>query len=338
MRTIEWKNGIVVTVDQSKLPSEQIVMKLMDCNDVADAIKSLKIRGAPLLGAAAGYGLALTAYNSKSERKDQLVSELTRCAQTLRKTRPTAVNLFWALDRVLKKAGETKGDVKAVKNVVIEEAERIADEDVEINKAIGKYGSILIDDGDTVLTHCNAGSLATVGYGTALGVLRSAWKEGKRINVVATETRPLLQGSRLTTYELLQEGIPVKLITDSMIGYMLSNAVINKIVVGADRIVSDAVINKIGTYTLAVVAKENFVPFYVAAPESTFDLGRSSKDVVIEERTREEVTKFRGVQVAPMDVEVFNPAFDITPLKFVSAIISERGILYPKDMQEKFKS
>lgn len=338
MRTIEWKNGIVVTVDQSKLPSEQIVMKLMDCNDVADAIKSLKIRGAPLLGAAAGYGLALTAYNSKSERKDQLVSELTRCAQTLRKTRPTAVNLFWALDRVLKKAGETKGDVKAVKNVVIEEAERIADEDVEINKAIGKYGSILIDDGDTVLTHCNAGSLATVGYGTALGVLRSAWKEGKRINVVATETRPLLQGSRLTTYELLQEGIPVKLITDSMIGYMLSNAVINKIVVGADRIVSDAVINKIGTYTLAVVAKENFVPFYVAAPESTFDLGRSSKDVVIEERTREEVTKFRGVQVAPMGVEVFNPAFDITPLKFVSAIISERGILYPKDMQEKFKS
>lgn len=338
MRTIEWKNGIVVTVDQSKLPSEQIAMKLMDCNDVADAIKSLKIRGAPLLGAAAGYGLALTAYNSKSERKDQLVSELTRCAQTLRKTRPTAVNLFWALDRVLKKAGETKGDVKAVKNVVIEEAERIADEDVEINKAIGKYGSILIDDGDTVLTHCNAGSLATVGYGTALGVLRSAWKEGKRINVVATETRPLLQGSRLTTYELLQEGIPVKLITDSMIGYMLSNGVINKIVVGADRIVSDAVINKIGTYTLAVVAKENFVPFYVAAPESTFDLGRSSKDVVIEERTREEVTKFRGVQVAPMGVEVFNPAFDITPLKFVSAIISERGILYPKDMQEKFKS
>jgi methylthioribose-1-phosphate isomerase len=332
LRTIEWREGVAMTVDQSKLPHKQLIVKMINCSDVADAIRSMKIRGAPLIGVIAGYGLALTAYHSETNERKKLLVELNQCAQNLRKTRPTAVNLFWALDRVLNKARETEGNVRVVKDAVIEEAMKMADEDVKVNKTIGKFGSMLIEDGDTILTHCNAGSLATVDYGTALGVLRTAWKEGKHIKVIATETRPLLQGSRLTTYELLQEGIPVKLITDSMVGYVLSGGLIDKIVVGADRIVSDAVINKIGTYTLAVVAKENNVPFYVAAPDSTFDWKRSSKDVIIEERKADEVTKFMGIQVAPIDVEVFNPAFDITPFKYVTAIISEKGILYPKDL------
>lgn len=333
MRTIEWEEGIVVTVDQTKLPNETTILKMTSCNDVAKAIKMMKIRGAPLLGAAAGYGLALAAYHSKAETKDQLMEELGVSARTLRNTRPTAINLFWALERVIGKARETEGNVATAVKAVIEEAERIAAEDVLVNKNIGKHGSSLIDDGDTVLTHCNAGSLATVDYGTALGVVRAAWKDGKNIKVIATETRPLLQGSRLTTYELLQDGIPVTLIIDNMAGYVLSKGLVDKVVVGADRIVTDAVINKIGTYTIAVLARENDVPFYVAAPESTFDLERSSEDVLIEKREADEVVKFGRVLVAPAGVEVFNSAFDVTPLKYVSAIIYEKGIIYPKDFQ-----
>ena len=333
MKTIEWKEGIVVTIDQTKLPTETIILKMTSCGEVAEAIKTMKIRGAPLLGAAAGYGLALAAYHSNAKTKGQLMKELIASSQALRRTRPTAINLFWALERVLEKARGAEGDVATTVSLVIDEAEKIANEDVDVNKAIGRHGSPLIDDGDTVLTHCNAGRLATVDYGTALGVIRAAWKDGKNINVIATETRPLLQGSRLTTYELLQDGIPVTLITDNMAGYVLSKGLIDKIVVGADRIVTDAVINKIGTYTIAVLAKENNVPFYVAAPESTFDPERSSKNVLIEERKADEVVKFNGVLVAPTGVEVLNPAFDITPLKYVSAIIYEKRILHPKEFR-----
>lgn len=327
MRTIAWKDGLVATVDQSKLPNVAIYLEMKNCLEVAAAIKEMKMRGAPLLGAAAAYGLALTAYHSKATKKDDLVKELKTSAETLRKTRPTAVNLFWAVDRVIEKARKTVGDVNAVVKVVVDEAKRIANEDVAANRKIGEYGSSLIRKGDVVLTHCNAGSLATVDYGTALGVVRAAWKQGKEVRVIATETRPKLQGSRLTTYELQREGIPVTLITDNMVGYVMSKGLVDKVVVGADRIVRDAVVNKIGTYTIAVLAHEHEVPFYVAAPTSTFDLSSCASRVVIEERDSKEVTHFMSQRVAPKGVDALNPAFDLTPMKYVTAIICETGIL-----------
>jgi methylthioribose-1-phosphate isomerase len=239
--------------------------------------------------------------------------------------------LFWAIDRVINKASGFFGALEELKTLVIDEAQRIADEDAEANLAIGKNGAELISDGDTVLTHCNAGELATVEYGTALGVIRAAWEQGKKIKVIATETRPLLQGARLTAYELSRDGIPVTLITDSMVGYVIRKGLVNEVVVGADRIVQDAVINKIGTFTVAVLAKEYDVPFYVAAPKSTFDLTRTSKDVTIEERSPTEVTHFGSRQVAASDIGVMNPAFDFTPLKYVTGIICEDRIYRKKD-------
>jgi len=334
MRTIEWKNGVVTTVDQTKLPNQTVLLKMTSCDEVAKAIKILQIRGAPLLGAAAAYGLALTAYHSKARDRGRLMEELDASAQILKKTRPTAVNLFWAIDRVMEKARTIEGDVAAVVNAVVEEAQRIAEEDVNVNRKIGEHGSSLIDNGDTVLTHCNAGSLATVDYGTALGVIRAAWEKGKKIKVIATETRPLLQGARLTAYELLRDGVPVTLITDSMVGYVMAKGLVDKVVVGADRIVRDAVVNKIGTYTISVLAHEHNVPFYVAAPKSTFDFNRLAKEVVVEERSVDEVVKFGGVQIAPQGVAAFNPAFDITPMKYVTAIICEEGIISPADFQK----
>jgi len=334
MRTIEWKDGIVITIDQTKLPHQTVFVKITNCDEVAKAIKTMQIRGAPLLGAAAAYGLALTAYHSKSKDKGQLMKELTASAQILKKTRPTAVNLFWAIDRVIEKAKKTEGDVPTVVKTVVEEAQKMAAEDIGANRKIGEHGSTLIKDRDTVLTHCNAGSLATVGYGTALGVIRAAWKNSKDIKVIATETRPLLQGARLTAYELFRDGIPVTLITDGMVGYVISKGLVDKIVVGADRIVKDAVINKIGTYTIAVLAHEHKIPFYVAAPKSTFDWKQVAKDVVVEQRSVEEVVKFGGVQVAPKGVSAFNPAFDITPLKYITAIIYEGGVLSGADFQK----
>lgn len=334
MRTIEWKDGAVTTVDQTKLPNQALLLRMTSCDEIAKAIKTMQIRGAPLLGVAAAYGLALTAYHSKAKDKGQLMEELTASAQILKKTRPTAVNLFWAIDRVMRTAGKTGGGAMTVVEAVVEEAQKIAAEDVDVNRKIGEHGSIVIDSGDTVLTHCNAGSLATVDYGTALGVIRAAWKNGKGIKVIATETRPLLQGARLTAYELFRDGIPVTLITDSMVGYVMSKGLVDKVLVGADRIVKDAVVNKIGTYTIAVLAHEHEVPFYVAAPKSTFDMERLAKDVVVEERNVEEVVKFRGVQVAPKGVPAFNPAFDITPLKYVTAIIYEEGVVSPADFQK----
>ena len=333
MRTIEWKDGVVVTIDQTKLPGELVFLKMRECREIASAIENMKIRGAPLIGVAAAYGLALTAYHSKAEKREDLVTEILQSAEMLRKTRPTAVNLFWAINRIVDRARETPGDAKAVAEVIVKEAQRMADEDVEINHKIGENGSRLIDEGDVILTHCNAGSLATVDYGTALGVIRAAWKQGKHVKVIATETRPKLQGARLTAYELKKDGIPVTLITDSMVGYVMSKQSVNKVVVGADRIVQDAVINKIGTYTIAVLAKEHKIPFYVAAPTSTMDLSHTSSEAVIEERNPEEVTHLGSQRIAPNGVKAMNPAFDVTPMKYVSAIITETGVLPPEKLK-----
>lgn len=335
-RTIEWHDGTVLTIDQSRLPWETVTLEMKSCSDVAEAIKTMKIRGAPLLGAAAAFALALTAYHSKSKSKDELVHELERAAEILRGTRPTGVNLFWAVDRILAKARDFSGSAEALADFVVEEAKRIADEDAAANRMIGKYGAELIHDGDVVLTHCNAGALATVEYGTALGVIRAAWEQGKKIRVIATETRPKLQGARLTTYELKRDGIPVILITDNMVGYVMYKRLVSEVVVGADRIVQDAVINKIGTFTVAVLAKEHGIPFYVAAPKSTFDLTHKSADVTIEERKSEEVTHMGSLRIAAEGVDALNPAFDITPFDYVTAIICESGILYKKDF-DKFK-
>jgi methylthioribose-1-phosphate isomerase len=331
MRTIEWQDGVVITIDQTRLPNETVTLKIKTIDEMAEAIKNLRVRGAPLLGASAAFGLALAACNSKAGCVSELLAELEDAADIIKRTRPTAVNLFWAADRVLDKARDFSGTVEGLKALVVEEAQKIADEDAEANRAMGENGAALINDGDVVLTHCNAGELATVEYGTALGVIRAAWKQGKKIKVIATETRPLLQGARLTTYELKRDGIPVTLITDNMVGYVMHKRLVNKVVVGADRIVQDAVINKIGTFTVAVLAHEHGVPFYVAAPKSTFDLTRKAADVIIEERKPAEVTYFGSQQVATSGIGVLNPAFDITPLKYVSAIIHESGIYYKQD-------
>lgn len=331
MRMIQWRDGIVITPDQTKLPLQEVTLEIKTVEQMAEAIKTLRVRGAPLLGAAAGFGVALAAYHSKAQTRGKLLSELEDAGTTIKRQRPTAVNLFWGVDRVLDKARSTQGSVETVKQAVIAEAQKIADEDAAQNHAIGKNGSVLIADGDTILTHCNAGELATVEYGTALGVIRAAWEEGKKIKVIADETRPLLQGARLTAYELKRDGIPVTLITDNMAGYMMNKGLVNKVIVGADRIVQDAVFNKIGTYGVAVLAHEHGIPFYVAAPKSTFDLTCKAADVTIEERKPEEVTHVGCQQTAPDGVKVMNPAFDATPLKYVSAIICETQVYYPKD-------
>jgi methylthioribose-1-phosphate isomerase len=305
------------------------------CQQIASAIKDMKIRGAPLIGATAAFALALTAYHSKAKTKGELLKEMEKSSRLLKHTRPTGVNLFWAVNRVLNKARDVDGSVKSVAKAVVEEAIKIADEDVEANRKIGEHGSALLNDGDVVLTHCNAGSLATVNYGTALGVIRVAWEKGKKVSVIATETRPKLQGARLTTYELQRDGIPVTLITDGMVGYVMQKQLVSKVIVGADRIVRDAVINKIGTFGIAVLAHEHKIPFYVAAPTSTFDLKRSASEVPIEERNPEEVTHFGAQKIAPNGINVLNPAFDITPMRYVTAIICETGVFSPKDLESQ---
>jgi len=310
-------------------------MKLKTCQQVAAAIKTMKIRGAPLIGAAAAYGLALTAFHSTAQTAKKLSEQLNESKQLLKETRPTGVNLFWAVDRVIAKVDEAHNtDVNALRKLVVDEAQKIADEDVEMNRRIGEHGSRLIADGDAVLTHCNAGALATVGYGTALGVIRAAWEQGKKIRVIATETRPKLQGARLTSYELKTMGVPFTLITDSMVGYAMSKHMVSKVIVGADRIVKDAVINKVGTYSVAVLAHEHAVPFYTAAPTSTLDLSHTTSDVVIEERSPEEVTKIGSRRFAPHGTIALNPAFDITPMRYVTAIICDKGVFTPQEFQK----
>ena len=335
-KTIEWINGRVRWINTLKLPHNEEYVETTDYERVARAIESMEIRGAPAIGVAAAFAVALAAYNSDIKDLDSLRGYLVRVIERLSRTRPTAVNLFWALDRMKrvvlnKEVSSTDELVKAVVN----EALSIYEEDVKVNKLIGRYGADLIDDGDTVLTHCNAGALATAAYGTALGVIRAAWYSGKKIKVIATETRPVLQGARLTVWELMKEGIPVTLITDNMVGYVMSKGLVNKVIVGADRILlSGHVINKIGTYTIAVLANRHNVPFYVAAPTSTIDTERSINEVVIEERDPNEVRYVMGkVLITVPNVPVINPAFDITPPELVTAIITEKGVAKPPYMR-----
>ena len=329
MRTIEWKDGRVVIIDQRKLPNQEVWVEIENYLDMATAIKEMKVRGAPLIGVSAAYGLALCAFHSKAKTKDALIKELEKSAEILRKTRPTAVNLFWALNRIIGLAKQTSGTKEMVIEAVVDEANNMAEEDVEVNRSMGKHGASLIEDGDVVLTHCNAGSLATVDYGTALGVIRAAIEEGKEVKVVSCETRPRLQGAKLTCYELMHDNIPVTLISDTMVGYVMSRGMVDKVIVGADRIVRDAVLNKIGTYNLAVLAFEHGIPFYVAAPISTMDKSHVSEEVIIEERSPAEVTNIGSEKIAPEGIGVLNPAFDITPLEYVDAVITEEGILTP---------
>jgi methylthioribose-1-phosphate isomerase len=292
----------------------------------------MEIRGAPALGVAAAMGLALAAYHSKSKNKLDLFQDLERVAQIIRSTRPTARNLFWAVDRILKKAHEVAGSKEDVKEKIISEATKMYEEDIQTNRDIGEHGASLLKDGDTVGTICNAGSLATAGiYGTALGIIKIANEQGKRVSVVALETRPLLQGARLTAFELQQEGIDVKVITDGMIGFCFYREMIDKFICGADRILPSSkgyVFNKIGTYTVAIAARYHEIPFYVASPFSTFDFNSRLEEIVIEERNPEEITKFGGYRSVPLQVPVFNPAFDITPFELIDAIITEKGVIH----------
>ncbi|MBI4302450.1 MAG: S-methyl-5-thioribose-1-phosphate isomerase [Chloroflexi bacterium] len=327
-KVIEWKNGKVKLLDQTRLPQEIVYLELDDYKSMATAIQEMRIRGAPALGLAAAYGMALGAQESNTQTKEEFLRHLQVVAQALIATRPTAVNLPWAIER-MERVAASAGNVPQIKAALIAEARRLEAETEASDRRLGQWGAELIPDVATVLTHCNAGTLATGGYGTALGVIRAAAEQGKRIRVFADETRPLLQGARLTAWELVQYKIPVTLITDNMAGHFLSRGEIQCVIVGADRIAANGdVANKIGTYPLAVVATENGVPFYVAAPTSTIDLSLASgKEIPIEERASEEVTHFRGVATAPEGVEVANPAFDVTPHQYISAIITEEGIV-----------
>ncbi|MEA1984494.1 MAG: S-methyl-5-thioribose-1-phosphate isomerase [Euryarchaeota archaeon] len=339
MRTIEWDQDskAVKMIDQTLLPKEYRVIK---CNTLAllcEAIRSLRVRGAPALAAAGGFGIALAAELSSASTMEKLLKDLQVAANTLKATRPTAVNLGWGVDRIMDAVSHAY-DVAGIRDIATSEAMRLADEDVLINKKLGKYGAKLLDDGDTVLTHCNAGRMACVDWGTALGVIRSAVEDGKEINVVACETRPLNQGGRITTWELMQDSIPVKLISDSMSGHVMYNGMVDKVIVGADRITEDVVFNKIGTYTHAVLAEEHEIPFYVAAPVSTFDFKNWEGSVEIEQRDADELRFVGDVQIAPSDVEVYNPAFDATPMEFVKAIITENGIFRPPFLLDEVRT
>ncbi len=336
VKPIEWidEGAKLRWLDTRLIPWREVYVETTDYRRVARAISDMEIRGAPAIGVAAAFGLALAAAHSKARSVEELLRELAEAKRVLESTRPTAYNLFWALERVYRRAvaeAERGASVDEVRRAVIEEAKRIYEEDIRVNMELSRIGAKLIDDGDAVLTHCNAGALATAGYGTALGVIRAAVEEGKRVKVIATETRPLLQGARLTVWELKREGIPVTLITDNMVGYVMSRGMVDKVIVGADRITADGyVANKIGTYMIAVIADRHGVPFYVAAPSSTFDLSLEGPTIKIEERDAEEVRTILGkLRITVEDVDVLNPAFDITPPELVTAIITEKGIITP---------
>ncbi|MEZ5398059.1 MAG: S-methyl-5-thioribose-1-phosphate isomerase [Bryobacteraceae bacterium] len=330
VETIEWisRDGrpAVVMIDQTKLPRETVYVECGDYLEVASAIRTMVIRGAPAIGVAAAMGMAIGALRADGDDLDRAIEEI---GATLAATRPTAVNLFWAIDRMKALYAALRGQpAEAIRARMIEEAQRIKDEDVAICRQLGAHGAALVPDGKTVLTHCNAGALATAGYGTALGVIRAAVEAGKSIDVFADETRPFLQGARLTAWELQQDDIPTTVITDNMAGHFLKSGRIGCVVVGADRIAANGdVANKVGTYSVAVLAKENGVPFYVAAPISTLDLTlESGEQIPIEQRAANEVTEVFGVPVAPAGIRVENPAFDVTPSRYVTAIITERGV------------
>jgi len=336
-KTIEYQNGKVTLIDQTRLPGEIKFVTTSDYRVIAEAIRKLRVRGAPAIGIAAAFGVVLGAM--EYQEASDLPKEIEKVIAELAGTRPTAVNLFWALNRqkaVLKSAG-SKSNVELIA-LFEAEAKGIAAEDELINRRIGENGAALLKDGMSILTHCNAGALATGAYGTALAAIRVAVEQGKQISVFADETRPLLQGARLTVWELMQEQIPVTLITDNMAAFVMSLGKVQAVIVGADRITANGdVANKIGTYGVAVLAKEHKIPFYVAAPLSTIDLSlKTGAEIPIEERSAEEVTSFGGVTVAPAGVKVYNPAFDVTPAKYVTAIISEYGVA-KGDWEKTFK-
>ena len=313
-------------------------MNLANYRDVVLAIKEMRVRGAPAIGVAAAYGIALGAQGIESSSKAEFFSQFEQILQAFSASRPTAINLFKAIGR-MRKITATGSTITEMKEILINEAKRIHQEEIEASRRLSQVGAELIKDGFTILTHCNAGPLATAGYGTALGVIKAAKEQGKGVSVIATETRPLLQGARLTTWELRQENIPVTLITDSMAGYFMHQGKVDCVIVGADRIATNGdVVNKIGTYALAVLAKENNIPFYVAAPNSTIDFSVSSGDrVPIEERNPREVTHIQGIPIAPEGVKAANPAFDVTPHNYISTIITERGIIkepYEKELKK----
>ena len=329
LRTVEWKDNKVIMIEQTKLPNQLIFVEFDDYMQVADAIRNLVVRGAPAIGVSGAFGLALAALQSKASNKEHLISDLEKAKKILNDTRPTAVNLSWGLNHIMDIA-RSKNTVDDIKKSVVDEAKKMAEEDIEINKKMGKNGSELFSNNDTIMTHCNAGALATVAYGTALGVIRATKESGKNIKVIATETRPVQQGSRLTAFELKHDGFDVSLIPDTAVGYAMANGLVNKVVVGADRIVKTGhVFNKIGTYQVATMAKQHKIPFYVAAPLSTFDMSSNAKDVIIEMRDGKEVTGTGDRKTAPDDINVINPAFDMTPPELISGIITEKGVAKP---------
>jgi len=326
LKTVEWKNNKVVMIDQTKLPNELVFVEYDNFNQVADAIRTLVVRGAPAIGVSGAFGLALAALQSTSATKDDLLDDLENAKKILFETRPTAINLKWGLDKIMEVA-KNGNDVSQIKDDIIDAAKQMAEDDIKINMAMGKNGSELFNDNDTIMTHCNAGALATVAYGTALGVIRATKESGKNIKVIATETRPVQQGSRLTTFELKHDGIDVSLISDTAVGYSMANGLVDKVIVGSDRILRTGhVYNKIGTYQVATMAKQHGIPFYVAAPLSTFDLKSNPEDVVIEQRKPSEVTGVGDKKTAPDGINVINPAFDMTPPELISGIITEKGI------------
>lgn len=330
MKTLWWQDETLYLIDQTRLPLEEVSIACRDEHEVARAIVEMRVRGAPAIGVAAAYGVALAARRAEGDSPARVLGAVREAVAELRATRPTAVNLFWALERMQRQAERlaAEGDADALRNGLLTEAQEMAAEDERTNRQIGLHGAELVRDGDTILTHCNAGALATVAYGTALGVVRAAHEQGKRIHVLADETRPFLQGARLTAWELQRDGIPVTLITDNMAGHFLKTRV-NLVVVGADRIAANGdTANKIGTYGLAVIAHENRVPFYIAAPLSTIDPSIASGDEIpIEERSADEVTSISGVRIAPEGVPAAHPAFDVTPARYISGIIAEAGVL-----------
>jgi methylthioribose-1-phosphate isomerase len=337
--TIEWtEDNKVKMIDQTILPHELKFLEFTDYRDVATSIKVMNIRGAPAIGVAAAFGMALATIEFKSLSKDKFLSSMKEAAKIIKDTRPTASNLFWAVNRVWKIISDFPDNPQTLSDLVVEEAKIMAQEDITVNKSIGKNGAKLLSDGDVVLTHCNAGSLATVQYGTALAPIRTAIEEGKRISVIADETRPRLQGARLTAYELQYDNIPVKVISDTSSGLLMRLGKVNKVIVGTDRVSSDAVFNKIGTYLVALAAKDNEIPFYVAAPTSTLSLQDTVDDVIIEQRDPMEVSNILGkVRIVPEGVECLNYAFDVTPFRLVSGIITENGVFTPEEMLLKYK-
>ncbi len=325
---IEWLGNKVKILDQTKLPQQEVYLELSDHQSIASAITELKIRGAPAIGIVGAYAIALAALKIEAGSKGGFLEKLRGVIETIAATRPTARNLFAGIDR-MEEVAQADNTIEQTKAALVGEAIKIHSEEVEADQKLSQMGAELIEDGFTILTHCNAGSLATAGYGTALGVIKRAEEQGKKIKVLATETRPLLQGARLTTWELKKANIPVTLITDSMAGYFMSRGEVSCVIVGADRIAANGdTANKIGTYSLAVLAKENGIPFYVAAPTTTIDLSLASGDEIpIEQRSPDEVTHIQRVGIAPEGVDAANPAFDVTPHRYITAIITERGII-----------